>query len=293
MGRKRYLWVPSLPLAWLLAVTMTAGVMKIFSPDPRLGFLSQASVLDARIAAGGTAAQIAEWQRLIVSNRVDAVLTGAFLVLVALVVLASMRVWLQLLTGRRIADLHEEPYVLFGDRNEGRMQENKGQSEPIQLADPSGAGTLTSHPPKSGMNRTAAACAVAGLALTAIAIHWLNGSGSEVHVSDYYTGYSHVHSDRYDRRPALAAVACASLFTVVSALALLWSRPGKMGAKTQEPNNTLNHAGIPRCAGAQGVFGVQLTSIGVPPLPLRATRQTLVARKTSVALEVGFDRDPS
>ena len=37
--------------------------------------------------------------------------TGTFLVLVALVVLASARVWVQLLAGRRAVDLHEEPYV--------------------------------------------------------------------------------------------------------------------------------------------------------------------------------------
>jgi len=111
MGRKRYLWVPLLPLTWLLAVTMTAGWMKIFAGDPRLGFLSQAAVLEGKIAGGGTAAQLAEWHRLLLSNRIDAFVTGTFLILVALVVLASMRVWLQLLTGRRVADLREEPYV--------------------------------------------------------------------------------------------------------------------------------------------------------------------------------------
>ena len=111
MGRRHYLWVPLLPLAWLLAVTMSAGWMKIFSADPRLGFLSQGAVLEARIAGGGPAAQVAEWHRLVLSNRIDAVVTGAFLVLVALVVLAAVRVWLELLNGRRAADLHEEPYV--------------------------------------------------------------------------------------------------------------------------------------------------------------------------------------
>jgi carbon starvation protein len=111
MGRTRYLWVPLLPLAWLLTVTMTAGWMKIFSVDPRLGFLSAAQDFEWRIAAGGSAAQLAEWRSLAFSNRVDAVVTGTFLVLVALVVLASARVWVQLLTGRRAVDLHEEPYV--------------------------------------------------------------------------------------------------------------------------------------------------------------------------------------
>jgi carbon starvation protein len=96
---------------WLLTVTMTAGWMKIFSPDPRLGFLSAAADLHRRIAGGGAAAQLAEWHRLAFSNQVDAVVTGVFLVLVALVVLASARVWVQLLAGRRASDLREEPYV--------------------------------------------------------------------------------------------------------------------------------------------------------------------------------------
>ena len=111
MGRTRYLWVPLLPLVWLLAITMTAGWMKIFSVDPRLGFLSAALDFKQRIAGGGSATQLAEWRSLAFSNQVDAVVTGTFLVLVALVVLASARVWVQLLAGRRAVDLHEEPYV--------------------------------------------------------------------------------------------------------------------------------------------------------------------------------------
>ena len=111
MGRKRFLWVSLLPLAWLLTVTMTAGWMKIFSPEPRLGFLSLAASYERRIAAGGTAAQIGDWRQQAFNNHVDAVVTGVFLVLVALVVLASMRGWVELLAGRRQPNLHEEPYV--------------------------------------------------------------------------------------------------------------------------------------------------------------------------------------
>ncbi|MBI2512078.1 MAG: carbon starvation protein A [Opitutae bacterium] len=111
MGRARYAWVSLAPLAWLLCVTMTAGWMKIFAADPRLGFLSAADALKRQIAAGGTATQLAEWQRLLTNNYVNAAVTGTFLVLVVLVVLACTRVWVQLLRGRRAADLREEPYV--------------------------------------------------------------------------------------------------------------------------------------------------------------------------------------
>ena len=97
MGRARYLWVTLAPLAWLLAVTMTAGWMKIFSADPRLGFLS------------GAAAAASPRQAL--NARVDAAVTAVFLALVAVVVLANVRVWWMLLAGRRAPGLREEPFV--------------------------------------------------------------------------------------------------------------------------------------------------------------------------------------
>jgi carbon starvation protein len=111
MGRARYLWVTLVPLAWLLAVTMTAGWMKLFSPAP-LGFLAIAQGLQAKIDAHtGTPAEIAAWSAQVFNNRIDAAVTGAFLLLVLVVLLANARIWWQLLAGRRAVQLCEEPYV--------------------------------------------------------------------------------------------------------------------------------------------------------------------------------------
>ena len=121
MGRVRYLWVTLAPLGWLLAVTMTAGGMKIFSADPRLGFLAAAADLKRKLASdGGTPPeQVAVWQQQLVNSHINAAVTGTFLLLVIFVVAANARVWWQLLVGKRAPVLHEEPYVALSASEAG------------------------------------------------------------------------------------------------------------------------------------------------------------------------------
>jgi carbon starvation protein len=110
MGRARYTWVTLVPLGWLLSVTLTAGLMKIFSPAP-LGFLALAKDLEVKIATGGSEADLAKWGAQLFNNRVDAVVTAVFLLLVTIVVIANARMWWQLVSGRQTSPLREEPYV--------------------------------------------------------------------------------------------------------------------------------------------------------------------------------------
>ncbi|MBE2205532.1 MAG: carbon starvation protein A [Chthoniobacterales bacterium] len=115
MGRLRYLWVPLLPLVWLTIITMSAGWQKIFAADPRLGFLSAARALEARIATGGDPAQLAAWHHQIFNNHVNSVVTGSFLVLVILIVAANARLWCRILLGRTTPAPREEPFFSVMD----------------------------------------------------------------------------------------------------------------------------------------------------------------------------------
>jgi len=101
MHRAKYALVTLAPLAWLVVVTFTASWHKIFDSDPRIGFLAQARQL---VAASGSS-------RLIFNNRLDAVVTGVLIVMVALILLESARQWLGILRGSRQARVSESPFV--------------------------------------------------------------------------------------------------------------------------------------------------------------------------------------
>ncbi len=113
MHRARYMWITCIPLAWLVTVTFTGAWQKIFSPVPRIGFLAQARALEAALASGQIpAAKIAETQHRIFNERLDAVVCGIFLILVATILIDSIRVWYGILRGTREARVTESPFVL-------------------------------------------------------------------------------------------------------------------------------------------------------------------------------------
>jgi carbon starvation protein len=108
MGKVRYLWTTVGPLLFMIAVTFSAGWMKIFSADPRIGFLSGARMLEDRVAAAATNVDFA---RQAVIYRLDALVAVAFLVLVFLIVAGCAWEWGRLLLGRKRIVLHESEFV--------------------------------------------------------------------------------------------------------------------------------------------------------------------------------------
>jgi len=113
MKKARFAWVTLLPLSWLVAVTMTASYQKIWSLDPRLGFLSHARMLSLHLSSGAIpAAQISVTQRLIFNDRLDAAVTFVFAALVVVILFESGRQWWAYAAGRKEPVLKEAPAEL-------------------------------------------------------------------------------------------------------------------------------------------------------------------------------------
>jgi carbon starvation protein len=112
MGRTRWIGVTLVPMAWLVTITMTASYQKIFDPNPRMGFLAYANALAAQVAAGKIpAAKLADTQRLIFNQRLDAVVTAVLAAMVLVLIVEALVQWYALLSRRREPVLHESPYV--------------------------------------------------------------------------------------------------------------------------------------------------------------------------------------
>ena len=111
MHGAKYMWITCVPLVWLVSATFTAAWQKIFSPVPAIGFLAQADGLEAALRAG-RAANVAATQTLLFNARLDAVVCGLLMFLVAVVLVDSLRVWASILSGSRESQVCEAPFVL-------------------------------------------------------------------------------------------------------------------------------------------------------------------------------------
>jgi carbon starvation protein len=85
MKRDRLAWVTGLPTAWLLVCTLTAGWEKLFHPSPAIGFLAHAQKFGDAAAAGNILApaiSMTEMNRIVMNDRIDAVLCALFMMVV-------------------------------------------------------------------------------------------------------------------------------------------------------------------------------------------------------------------
>ena len=94
MKQDRYAWVTALPCAWLLICTLSAGWLKLFSADPKVGFLAHARLFGEAADSGrvlAPAKSMAEMQAIVFNDRVDAILVGVFLIVVLALLAFTIR----------------------------------------------------------------------------------------------------------------------------------------------------------------------------------------------------------
>jgi carbon starvation protein len=111
MGKVRYLFVTLVPLCFMAAVTFSAAYLKIFSADPKLGFLSGADSFTQMAATLTDPTRAAEMVRQAAIWRFDALVALCFVALVFLIAAGSAFEWWKLLRGRKKIVLHESEFV--------------------------------------------------------------------------------------------------------------------------------------------------------------------------------------
>ncbi|WAB98861.1 carbon starvation protein A [Pseudomonas putida] len=117
MKRQRYMWVTLLPAVWLLICTTTAGLIKLFDPNPAVGFLALAEKYSTALDAGqvlAPAKDIGQMQHVIYNAYTNAGLTVLFLVVVFSVLFFAVKVGYAAL-GRKERTDKETPFQALPD----------------------------------------------------------------------------------------------------------------------------------------------------------------------------------
>lgn len=117
-GLAKWAWIPAIPLAWDLLVTMTASWQKIFSADPKLGYWKQHSICQAAQEAGKlclTAKTQDDMNAIVRNTFIQGTLSIVFAVLVLIVAvvgaLVAFRAWRSGTT--TTTETPEEPSKIF------------------------------------------------------------------------------------------------------------------------------------------------------------------------------------
>jgi len=93
-GRFKYLWVAGFPALLMAINTISAGILKVFHPDPRIGFLAHANFVSQKVAMGELPAGIKSFeiaQRVIMNDYTNAFLGTLYVALVSLVILLTLK----------------------------------------------------------------------------------------------------------------------------------------------------------------------------------------------------------
>ncbi|MFJ7202299.1 carbon starvation CstA family protein [Streptomyces sp. NPDC098789] len=113
-GRLKWAWVTAVPLAWDVAVTLTASYQKIFSDDAAIGFFAQRDKYLAGIDAGKVlkpAKNMDQMHTVVTNATVDGVLSAVFAVLIVIVLLDAARTCLKAVRDPQSTTLSEVPWT--------------------------------------------------------------------------------------------------------------------------------------------------------------------------------------
>ncbi|MEJ0016500.1 MAG: carbon starvation CstA family protein [Acetobacteraceae bacterium] len=118
MKRERYAWVTIIPAVWLVICTVTAGIEKVFSTNPAVGFLAHAARFSDAAAAGkvlAPAKTATEMQRIVFNDYVDATLAAVFAAIVVAMVIHGVIACIRAMAAPRSTAMEDGVAVGAGD----------------------------------------------------------------------------------------------------------------------------------------------------------------------------------
>ncbi|MDT1012078.1 carbon starvation CstA family protein [Plesiomonas shigelloides] len=98
MKKLRFAWITALPCIWVLITTLYAGWLKIFSENPKIGFLAHAEKFNQAAASGtvlAPAKTLEQMQQVIFNDYVNSALSALFISVVLAMLFFGVRASLQ------------------------------------------------------------------------------------------------------------------------------------------------------------------------------------------------------